>query len=78
MELSKFKETLLEFLSDVTMIPEKSKNWFLDKPDAKEPFNAPNGFRVLSQYVLVQIETASKVPDRPMTEEGCDSDGVVY
>jgi hypothetical protein len=72
MELSLFKETLLEFLSDVTRIPEKGKNWFLDKEDAKEPFNAPHGYKVLSPYVLVKIQTASKVPDRPKPtpEEG--------
>jgi len=76
MELYKFKETLLEFLSDVTHIPETGKCWFLDKPDnrleSKARFNAPNRFKVLSPYVLVKIETSSKVPDRPMPtrEEG--------
>lgn len=65
MEIYQFKETLLEFLSDVTTIPDKGKNWFLDKEDAKEPFDAPNGYKVLSPYVLVKITTSTKIPDRP-------------
>jgi len=72
MELHRFKETLLEFLSDVTHVSEESKRWFLDKPDAKGRFKAPQGFKVLSPYVLVKVETSSKVPDgpKPTREEG--------
>jgi len=68
MELYRFKETLLEFLGDVTRISDKSKYWFLGKPEAKELSNAPKGYKVLSPYVLVKVETASKVPDIPKPE----------
>lgn len=76
MELHRFKSILLEFLEDITNIPERSKDWFLDKEEAKEPYNAPLRFKVLSPYVLVRITTSSRVPDRPQPEpevkEGSD------
>jgi len=40
----------------------------LDKPDAKEPFNAPNGYKVLSPYVLVKIQYSTREPERPKAE----------
>jgi len=72
MELHQFKEILLEFLDDITNIPERNKIWFLDEEGAKEPYNAPLRYKVFSPYVLVRIVTASKVPEgpKPELEEG--------
>lgn len=68
MELHRFKAILLDFLSDITNIPERSKRWFLDVEGAKNLFDAPNGYKVLSPYVLVKLETSSRVPDLPKAE----------
>ena len=65
MELHQFKSILLEFLADITNIPEKSKAWFLDRKDAKELYDAPYGYKVLSPYVLVKVTTSTRVSDRP-------------
>jgi len=72
LELERFRETLLEFLSDVTTISDSSKAWFLGKPECGKPFSAPEGYMVLSPFLLVKIETSRKVPDlpRPKREEG--------
>jgi len=73
LELERFKETLLEFLSDVTTISKTSKDIVLGKPGCNKFFGAPKGYGVLSPYLLVKIETSSKVSDRPKPEREEDS-----
>ena len=74
MELQKFKETLLEFLSDVTNIPEKAKATFLTShlDDSWKPNKAPNRYNVLTPFLLVRETISTRIPDRPRPtpEEG--------
>lgn len=74
MELERFKETLLEFLSDVTYIPEKTKATFLNshKDDSWIPNKAPHGYNVLTPYLLVKETIHTKKYKKPQTtpEEG--------
>jgi hypothetical protein len=49
-----FRETLLEFLSDVTNIPEKVKSTFINWDKAWVPNKAPDGFMVLTDFLLVK------------------------
>jgi len=67
MELHEFKETLLGFLSDVTHISEATKDAFLTQKEYK-PFNAPEGYLVLTPYVLFKIETTTRKPNIPTPE----------
>jgi len=61
MELERFKETLLEFLSDVTMISPKAKTTFIHDDGSWVPNWAPNGYAVLTDFLLVKVETSTKV-----------------
>ena len=74
MELNLFKETLLEFLSDVTFISEKAKATFLQShvDDSWKSNKAPNGYNVLTPFLLVKEVLSTRIPDRPKTipEEG--------
>lgn len=74
MDIQKFKETLLEFLGDVTMIPDKNKKRFV-KGDYSDFFKAPNGYMVLSPFVLVKVEESiCKVELKPSIDKNDGDD----
>jgi len=65
MDLKKFRETLLEFLSEVTVIPEKNKELFIESGLEHFPILAPNNFCVLGSKILIgrspEIESEDEV-----------------
>ena len=62
MDITKFKETLLEFLGDVTTIRDDLKKSFIDG-NMKNFFDAPDGYKVLSPFLLVKIVESTRVID---------------
>jgi len=74
MELERFKETLLEFLSDVTTISEKAKTTFIHDDGSWVPNQAPNDYVVLTDFLLVKVQTSTKIPDRPIPTRGKDEE----
>lgn len=79
LDIRKYKETLLEFLGDVTTIPDKSKAWFLGEPEAKDLFDAPKGYKVLSPFLLVKVQESTRVQELPFpTIEEMEKDPEAY
>lgn len=65
MDITKFKETLLEFLGDVTTIPDYNKQSFIEGKTDNMLFDAPQGYMVLSPFLLVKVQESTRIRDIP-------------
>lgn len=65
MELERFKETLLEFLGDVTMISIVNRALFITGDMNELLYDAPNGYKVLSPFVIVKVTESIREPIEP-------------
>lgn len=69
MDITKFKETLLEFLGDVTAIPDHNKQSFVEGKTDNMLFDAPDGYMVLSPFLLVKVQESTRMREMPTTTD---------
>ena len=55
----------MEFLDDVTTIPDCNKQSFIEGKTDNMLFDAPNGYMVLSPFLLVKVQESTRMESKP-------------